>query len=253
MIPVPMPNTLIQAVIFDFDGVIADSEPLHLRLFQRVLRERGIELTREHYYARYLHLDDEGLFRATHEDFGKKLSDHDVEQMVVRKEAIFMEEALHGNSPVRLFPNVPELVRDLKKNGVPVAVASGALATEIEAILDHYKLLDCFGTIIGARECQHHKPHPEPYERAFDWLDANAPAEFAGKLQKSKTLAIEDSVGGMNSARSAGCRVLGVTNSYPFEKLRPHSDLVAKELPKTFQELDRWLLDSLAGTGTHCR
>ncbi len=244
-----MAQPLIQAVIFDFDGVIADSEPLHLRLFQRVLRERGIELSRDHYYARYLHLDDEGLFRATHEDFGKPLTDHDVEAMVVRKEAIFMEEALYGEQPVRIFPNVAELIRDLKKQNIPVAVASGALATEIEAILDHYRLLDCFGTIIGARECQHHKPHPEPYERAFDWLNENG----NGPLQKSKTLAIEDSVGGMNSARSAGCRVLGVTNSYPFEKLRPHADLVAKELPPTFQELDHWLLDSLAGAGTHCR
>ena len=57
-------SSMLQAIVFDFDGVIADSEPLHLRAYQAVLEEDGIELTKEDYYKRYLGFDDEGLFRA---------------------------------------------------------------------------------------------------------------------------------------------------------------------------------------------
>jgi len=229
-----MAERRLQAVIFDFDGVIADSEPLHLRLFQRVLGELGIELTRELYYARYLHLDDEGLFRAVHEDAGKAIRDSEVARLVLRKEAVFMEEALHGDNAVRLFPNVASLIRSLKAAKVPVAIASGALANEIAAILEHYQLLDCFGTVIGAKECVHHKPHPEPYERAFSWLNENG---GRGKLDKRFVTAIEDSVGGLNSARAAGLRTLGVTNSYVAEKLAPHADRVVAQLPASVDEL----------------
>ncbi len=229
-----MTDRRLQAVIFDFDGVIADSEPLHLRLFQRVLGELGIDLTRELYYARYLHLDDEGLFRAVHEDTGRAIRDSEVARLVLRKEAVFMEEALHGEGAVRLFPNVGGLIRGLKAAKLPVAVASGALANEIAAILEHYQLLDCFGTVIGAKECVHHKPHPEPYERAFGWLNENG---GDGKLDKRFVIAIEDSVGGLNSARAAGMRTLGVTNSYPAEKLAPHADRVTDRLPASVDEL----------------
>ncbi len=241
-----MTTPYIQAVIFDFDGVVADSEPLHLRLFQRVLAERGIDLTREAYYSRYLHLDDAGLFEAVHNDTGKPLSAEESRRLVLRKEEIFMEEALHGEGAVRLFPNVASLIRDIHATGIPLAVASGALANEIEAILEHHGLIECFDAIVGARECTHHKPHPEPYERAFDHLNRN------GRIRKTNTLAIEDSVGGLNSARAAGCLVAAVTNTYPPDKLRPHADLVMNGLPPTFAELDQLALDHRAGKGSHC-
>ncbi|MCW5829365.1 MAG: HAD family phosphatase [Deltaproteobacteria bacterium] len=233
-----MAEPFIQAVLFDFDGVMVDSEPLHLRLFQRVLAGDGIDLTRELYYARYLHLDDEGLFRAVYEDTGRPVSEKHLHELVQRKEDIFMEEALHGEGQVRMFPGVADLVRDLHHEGVPVAVASGALASEINPILEHFGLRGCFTAVIGARECGRHKPHPEPYERAFGAMVTERTGTGPVPVI-TRALAIEDSAGGLQSARAAGCRVMAVTNTYPAERLRPLADVVVDRLPVTFGELDR--------------
>src|SRR4029453_1452204 len=86
-----------QAIIFAFDGVIANSEPLHLMAFQHVLQDAGVELTPADYYARYLGYDDDGVFEAIARDRGLKMSAADVAGLVNRKGAR-MEEMLHSGA-----------------------------------------------------------------------------------------------------------------------------------------------------------
>src|SRR4051812_2669689 len=123
---------MIRAVIFDFDGVLANSEPLHFRAFRDILERNGFTLTERDYYAKYLGFDDVGAFRAIGDDSGRPLSDAAIAGMVADKAEHL--EALERNASV-LFPGAREAVERMAALG-PIAIASGALRGEIVRVLD---------------------------------------------------------------------------------------------------------------------
>jgi len=121
---------MLRAVIFDFNGIIVNDEPIHFRLFQRVFAEEGILLTEEDYYARYLGFDDRGAFMASYRDHQRDLGDAKLAELIERK-AVYYQEAIRNH--VEVFPGVKSLVVGLATH-FPLAVASGALRHEIETI-----------------------------------------------------------------------------------------------------------------------
>jgi beta-phosphoglucomutase len=210
----------LRAVVFDFDGVIADSEPLHLRAFQDVLREDGISLTTEDYYARYLGFDDEGVFRAVGDANRRMWASDRIDALVVRKARRM--EALMENVSV-LFPGAADAIRRIAA-AVPVAIASGALTAEIRRILDRERLSSAFTAIVAAEDAPS-KPAPDPYLQAV----AKIAAAGHGPLAPGDCAAIEDSVWGIQSARAAGLRVVGVTTTYEASHL-VDADLIVSSL-----------------------
>jgi HAD superfamily hydrolase (TIGR01509 family) len=214
---------LLSAVVFDFDGVIADSEPLHFEGFRRVLAGEGIALDRRDYYARYLGYDDAGAFRAVLGDHGQRVDDGRVAALVAAKIALFPE--LLAGEPV-IYPGAAECIARLAAE-VPLAIASGAALDDIEAVLRGTQLRQRFRTVVAAEHTPRSKPHPDPYRRALDILREqgvvahDAPARY--------TVAIEDSVWGLQSARDAGLRTVAVTTSYRAEELGI-ADLVVPSL-----------------------
>jgi beta-phosphoglucomutase len=210
----------LRAVVFDFDGVIADSEPLHLRAFQDVLREDGISLTTEDYYARYLGFDDEGVFRAVGDANRRVWASDRIDALVVRKARRM--EALMENVSV-LFPGAADAIRRIAA-AVPVAIASGALTAEIRRILDRERLSSAFTAIVAAEDAPS-KPAPDPYLQAV----AKIAAAGHGPLAPGDCAAIEDSVWGIQSARAAGLRVVGVTTTYEASHL-VDADLIVPSL-----------------------
>ena len=193
-----MPGTA--AIVFDFDGVLADSEPLHLRSYQEVLRDLGIELDREEYFARYLGFDDAGAFRAISEAREQSWTDDQIGELVARKTAVF-DEMLTAVDV--LYPSAADCVERLAAQ-FPLGIASGALRHEIEAILRRGGIDHHFRVIVAAGETPASKPAPDPYRRA---------AELHG-ISPAQCLAIEDSRWGIVSAKSAGLRCVGITQSY---------------------------------------
>lgn len=193
-----MPGTA--AIVFDFDGVLADSEPLHLRSYQEVLRDLGIELDREEYFARYLGFDDAGAFRAISEAREQSWTDDQIGELVARKTAVF-DEMLTAVDV--LYPSAADCVERLAAQ-FPLGIASGALRHEIEAILRRGGIDHHFRFIVAAGETPASKPAPDPYRRA---------AELHG-ISPARCLAIEDSRWGIVSAKSAGLRCVGITQSY---------------------------------------
>jgi beta-phosphoglucomutase len=210
---------MLQAIIFDFDGVIADSEPLHLRAYQQVLGQEGIELTREDYYARYLGFDDGGLFRALAKDRGIVITDDKVDGWIDAKSQI-VEELL--NSDAVLFPGAAACIQTLAR-GFPLAIASGALEPEIELVLANTGLADHFRTIASASDGVRGKPAPDLY------LLALAKLRHFGQVEASRCVAIEDSHWGLEAAKAAGLRTVAVTHTYPAADLRG-ADLVVDRL-----------------------
>jgi beta-phosphoglucomutase-like phosphatase (HAD superfamily) len=195
----------LRAIVFDFDGVIANTEPLHYRAFRDVLAESAIELSERDYYGRYLGYDDVGVFRAVATDRGLTWEIGRVAQLVEQKAARIEELERDGSI---LFPGAREAVRRAAI-AVPLAIASGALGIEIRRVLDREKLTDCFAAIVAAEDTPVGKPAPDPYLRAIALL-----ADVGGALAASECVAVEDSPWGLESARAAGLRTVGVAHTY---------------------------------------
>lgn len=227
-------TSALEAIVFDFDGVIADSEPLHLRAFQRTLDPEGLPLDAAEYYARYLGYDDVGLFKALARDRHIGMSDARVHALVARKAAV-LQEMLRGDV---LFPGAAAFVR-AAAGAVPLAIASGALREEIVAILHAAGLGRFFPVIVAAGDTPESKPSPAPYVLAFDRLRHHAGRD----LDPRRSVAIEDSRWGLESAQGAGLRLVGVTTSYPAGEL-PGAELVVGGL----HDLTVPALDRLAAT-----
>jgi len=211
---------MLRAVIFDFNGIIVNDEPIHFRLFQKVLGEEGIPLTEEDYYARYLGFDDRGAFIAGYRDHHRELSDVKLVALVERK-AVYYQEAIRNH--VEVFPGVKSLVASLAQT-LPLAVASGALRHEIETILATISLRSHFHAVVSAEDVHAGKPEPEIFLKALTAL--NAGLDGKENIAGADCLVIEDSKEGVRGARRAGMKCLAVTNSHSAELLGEASAVV---------------------------
>jgi len=201
---------VLRAAVFDFDGVLVDSEPLHYRSLRDALRSEGVEITEEEYLQVYLAYDDREAIRLALERHGEDPAPARRERIEARKVDIF----------ARMIPEIPvfdgarDLVRALEQD-MPLAIASGARHDEVDAILRGVGLRDAFQVIVGAEDAERTKPDPAPYVEAARRLAART-----GGLAPEECVAFEDSMPGIASALGAGMKVVGVAHSYPAEKLR---------------------------------
>ncbi len=197
---------MLKAIVFDFDGVIANSEPLHFRAYRDVLADESIVLTERDYYDRYLGFDDVGAFRAMGNDAASPMTDERVADLIARK-AIRLEALEHERSI--LFPGAAAAIARMAA-ALPVAIASGARGDEIRRVLERERLAHFFTAVVAAEDTPLSKPAPDPYLRAVALLGAvGNPALRAGEC-----VAIEDSVWGLQSARAAGLKTVGITHTY---------------------------------------
>jgi HAD superfamily hydrolase (TIGR01509 family) len=206
---------MIRALVFDFDGVLADSEPLHLRAYQEVLSSYGLTLTREEYYAHYLGYDDVGMFTKLAEAHDWPMDGRQLHALVAEKGRVF-DEMIESTDV--LYPGAAGCIARMAA-AFPLGIASGALRHEIEAILRRGDLERHFRFIVASGDTQQSKPAPDPYRRA---------AELHG-VPPAACLAIEDSVWGIESAKAAGLSCVAVTHTYPREALAP-ADRVLESL-----------------------
>ena len=214
---------MLQAVFFDFDGVIADSEPLHLRAYQAVLQEDGIELDKADYYARYLGYDDVGFFETLAKDRRMTVGAETIDKWIAAKSRI-VEEMLSSGSV--LFPGAAGCVKMFAEQ-VPLAIASGALEPEIAIVLDHAGLRGCFTAIASASDGVRGKPAPDLYLLAMAKLREQT--KGSDPLNPASCIAIEDSHWGLEAAARAGLRCVAVTHTYPASELGS-ADLVVERL-----------------------
>jgi beta-phosphoglucomutase len=216
----------IQAVVFDFDGVLANSEPLHLRAYEVVLGEAGSSISRRDYYQHYLGFDDVGVFRAISEARGHGWTEAQIAALVVRKTSVFEEMVASGDL---LYPRAIDCVSRLAER-YPLGIASGALRHEIEHVLHSSRLDRYIRFIVASGDTPLSKPAPDPYRRA---------AELHG-LPAAACVAIEDSRWGIDSARAAGMRTVGITHTYAAAEIG-NADVVIDSL----DQFTASLIDSL--------
>ena len=210
---------MLKAVIFDFDGVIADSELCHFTAFNEVFASFGLKLTKEQYYADYLGYTDDELLEKIKIKFGIDFDGKSIEKIAEEKAVIFERIITQSD---RLIDGIPEFIKKLSDSSIPLAINSGAIAADIKVMLAGTGLEKNFKTIVSADDVSKGKPDPQGYLLAADRL-----SNILGQnIKPNQCIAIEDSVWGIISAKNAGMKVVAVTNSYPAEKLQD-ADLIA--------------------------
>lgn len=196
----------MDAMIFDFDGVIVDSEPTHFAAFAHVLKERGISLSREEYYEKYLGYDDHDCFLRVALDHGKTLDEEAVAEMIAVKTRLIQEAMGRSIQPQ---PGAVELVRAAELDAIGLAICSGALREEIELACRNLGLSECFMTVVSAQDVDCGKPDPQGFRLALEQL-----CRLSGRvLMAPKTVVVEDSPAGIAAAKHLGMKVLAVTTS----------------------------------------
>jgi beta-phosphoglucomutase len=214
---------MLRAVIFDFDGVIADSEPLHFKAFNLALDKHGVAIPKEKYYADYLGFSDKDCVRVINKDYNLGMEVADYDDFIKRKGEFFDRLALCESS---IIEGAAEMVNMLKQNSIRVAICSGALIDEIKLMLSMSGFSDSFEFIVAADDVEKGKPDPEGYLMALDRLNSTGD----GPIGPQECLVVEDSHWGLEAAGAAKMRRIGVTNTYPEEALEPFCEMTANNL-----------------------
>ena len=214
---------MLKAILFDFDGVLVDTEPLHFQAFQKILAAEGLPLTEQDYYAKYVGFDDKGCFQAVCVDNGRSVTPERIRGLVDRKAALFLEQ-LKTNLVV--YPGITEFVT-MAAQRYRLAVVSGALRHEIEYSLEAAGIRRRFEQITAAQDVGNGKPDPEGYLHALRQLNQHAP------LIAPECLVIEDTVPGIRAAHDAGMRCLAVSNTFS-----PNELSLADAVTHTLEDYD---------------
>jgi len=212
---------MLRAVIFDFDGVITDSEILHLRAFNQVLARHGVEISTKVYYKEYLGYTDVDCFKMLIQKGLLEIDEQKIEELVKQKNKIFDELA---KTEGRLIEGVRDFLQMLKNNQIPMAICSGALLTEIELILEQARLRDFFEVIVSAEQVKKGKPNPEGFLLVIKKFNQGRKKP----IEANQCIVIEDSHWGLKAAIAAGMHTVAVTNSYDANELSMAEKTVAR-------------------------
>jgi len=216
---------MLRAVIFDFDGVITDSEILHLRAFNQVLAQYDIEITEEVYYKEYLGFTDRDCFESVAGKNRLGLDSGQIENLIKQKNVIFDELA---RNEATIFEGVPEFLQMLTDNKIRRAICSGALLVDIAPILEKSQLGPFFEEIVSAEQIEKGKPDPEGFLLALEKLNEGS----QNSISANECVVIEDSHWGLEAAKAAGMHTVAITNTYVAEQLS-----MAEKIVERFSEL----------------
>jgi len=214
---------MLEAVIFDFDGVIADSEPLHCQAFLDTLSLYGIPLHRDSYYTDYLGYSDIDCMEVICRDFSLSIDDETIQKILIEKTERF-EKLIVCKDPI--IEGVTEFVNMLYDAKLPLAICSGALLSDIQLMLKNTSIKDMFQVIVTADDVTKGKPDPEGFVMALTRLNDNR----SEPIKPSECIVIEDSFWGLDAAGAAGMKSVAVTNTYDAAQLDGQADLVTDSL-----------------------
>jgi len=238
---------MLRAIIFDFDGIIVDSEPLIMRLTQRMAALEGWTVSDEEYYRNYLALDDRGIIEHLYQSHGRPTDPARRDELMEWKFRLYAEAIREGLPPMT---GAIEFVNKVGRH-FPLAIASGSLRSEVEHLLQKLGLWEKFAVIATAEDCERSKPDPQIFLKALAGLQQLPPfhggtkgkkgkrEKVPGPLQAAECLAIEDAPAGVRAAHAAGMRCLALAHSRSVEALQ-QADWVCRE----FADVDLHLIQA---------
>jgi len=211
---------MIKAVIFDNDGVIIDSEPMHIESDMRILKEYGIEWTADKLH-RFIGVKDTEMWEILIEE----LNLPDSVEMLKEKKARIRKEVF---VPERIVPicGIPELFKAIHQKGLRIAVASSSPRHQISPWLEQMNLLPYLDVFLTGDDVTNGKPHPEPYKKAAALLG----------LLPSECVAIEDSPHGVESSKEAGCFCIGFRTPGGIYQDLSKADVIVHAIPEILEK-----------------
>jgi beta-phosphoglucomutase-like phosphatase (HAD superfamily) len=234
---VPVPR----AILFDFNGVLVDDEPLHRRLLLEVLAEEGIEVDSAWTELGFLGRDDRSCLTEAALRAGRPLPASRLARLIARKASYYGEAVRRGGYPV--FPGAPAALVTLAEAGLALGVVSGALRQEVEEALAEMGVRRHLQVVVAAEDVERGKPDPEGYRRALTVLqDAGRPGDRL--VHPHEVVGVEDSAAGLEAAAAAGLRTLAVVGEGAGELAAAEAaigsvaELTAARLAELFPELD---------------
>ena len=217
-------------IIFDFDGVIYDSESLHLKGFNHALIPLKKEISRDIYYKDYCSFDDNGVFTSLLKNEGVDFDKNLIDKLIEEKHKYF--DSNHEEQ-TRIYPGVLDLIYKLSKKYI-LAIGSGARRDEILRILKKENIANHFEVIISANETSYPKPNPETYIKVLE--DVNN----SEQINPEEVVVIEDTPKGVTAAKLAQMKTIGITNAVESSRLSEADKIVSDYL-----EINEELIDSL--------
>ena len=203
---------MLRAVIFDFDGVITDTEVLHFRAFNEILASYGIKLALRDYYREWLGLNDLDLFKMLVSKGQLKVDLQDIDGLIKKKNQLFEKLA---KTEGRIIDGVRDFLELLRQNNIAIAIYSGALLSEIELILEEGRLRDYFEQIVSAEQVKVGKPDPEGFLLVLERLNQTR----RDAVTADQCVVIEDAHWGIEAAKAARMHTVAITNSYDADQL----------------------------------
>jgi beta-phosphoglucomutase family hydrolase len=209
-----MSKSKLEAVLWDMDGVIADTADFHYRAWQEIVKERGIVFKKEDFMQ---------LFGQRHDTIikfilGDNLPRQEADALSDRKQALYRKLVARNIIPL---PGAIELIKSLNKNKIKTAIASSAVPENVEVIIRGLGIENCFQAIAYGTEVAEGKPSPQIFQLAANKLGVGA----------GNCVVIEDAIAGVTAAKRAGMKCIAVTNSHPGKSLEK-ADLIVDTLEK---------------------
>ncbi|MBN2594892.1 MAG: HAD family phosphatase [Sedimentisphaerales bacterium] len=223
---------MLRTVILDFDGVITDSEILHLRAFNKSLVPYGVEISTKDYYTNYLGFSDFDCYKALIDNGPLKINERQISDIIKVKSKIFEKLT---KTEGRTIEGVREFLQMLEDNNIPMVICSGSLLVEIELMLEESGLRHFFTEIISAEQVRKGKPHPEGFLLALKKLNEKCPLPIIA----NECIVIEDSHWGLQAGKAAGMHTIAVTNSYDAEQLGLAEKIVSRLNELTINDLQQ--------------
>lgn len=212
-----MKNFIFEAVIFDFDGVILDSEPLHYAACCEVIKEIGLELLYKEYIEQYIGLSDKEMFPKLLANKGYACS-QDAANVLINKKIEIYTDTINNHPELPFIFGMYRYISYIKESKKKIAICSGSTRKEVISVLNKFNgghLLSYFNTIVTAEDVKYGKPSPEGYLLAAKCLGTSP----------SQCLAIEDSPLGVDAAKKAGMQVIALQTTYDKQRLNK-ADLI---------------------------
>ncbi|MFB2933832.1 HAD family hydrolase [Aerosakkonemataceae cyanobacterium BLCC-F154] len=202
----------LKAVLFDFNGIIINDEPIHEQLIEQILIAENLRPKRDEFRKFCLGRSDRACLKDILSRRGRVISETYLNQLISRKAQAY-QERLAQMDELPIYPGLEEFILQLQTANLKIGVVTGALQSEVERVLTQANLMQYFSVIISADDLKISKPEPDGYLLGIELLNQH----FENlDLQPSECLAIEDTPAGITAAKRAGMQVVGVANTYPF-------------------------------------